>query len=89
MTKFEKFKQMDIDEFAEWLDEYGAFDGSPWLDWWNDNYCSKCETEIAYVLDLKKDMEFSWCELHDKCKFFPELDENPDNKEIIRMWLES
>lgn len=40
-----------------------------------------CESECAY------------CELADesgvkRCRFFPELDDIPDNKEIIKMWLE-
>ena len=31
----------------------------------------------------------SYCELNGNCKFFPNLDETPDNKRITKMWLES
>ena len=89
MTRFEKIKQMNIDEFAKWLDDHGEFDGSPWLNWWNDTYCKKCDPVIGRYEDSNKDMEFSWCELNDGCRFFPEMNKVPDMKQIIKMWLES
>ena len=89
MTIFEKFKSMTIDEFADWLDKYGQFDGSPWMSWWDDKYCSKCEPikveNETYVIPVM----CSWCELHkNKCKFFPDREEMPSNKDIIKMYLE-
>lgn len=95
MTRFEKFKSMDIDSFVEWIDRHGQFDNSPWASWWDENYCNKCPSETGYILDTEGEMEwrtpceFAWCELHDKCKFFPEMDEEPNSKEIIKLWLES
>lgn len=89
MTIFEKFKSMTIDEFADWLDKYGQFDGSPWMSWWDDKYCSKCEPikveNETYVIPVM----CAWCELHEnKCKFFPDREEMPSNKDIIKMYLE-
>ena len=88
-TQIEKIKSMDINELSEWLDKYGQFDGSPWMDWWDERYCKNCESVVGEFLDSNREHKFAWCELHDKCRFFEEFDEVPDNKEIIRSWLES
>ena len=95
MTRFEELKNMDIEALAKWIDENGQFDGSPWITWWDENYCSKCPSEHGYLPDDSGEhrwyicTEFSWCELNGKCKFFPEMDEEPELKDIIKMWLES
>ncbi len=102
MTNLEKIKDMDIDTLAAWLDENGMFDGSPWLNLFNEKYCEKCESiECSYV-DAKEKLgltpfydesfECAYCELADengvkRCRFFPGLDDVPDNKEMIKMWL--
>ena len=89
MTKFEELKNMNIDEFSSWLDEHGKFDGSPWIKWWDETYCQKCESIIAKLPEWNVKREFAWCEIEHKCRFFPELDNVPDNKEIIKRWLET
>lgn len=90
MTVFEFITSMSIDELAELLDEYGMFDGSPWMDLFDKNYCLKCESEIVRIpnIDGERVEEAGWCELHGKCKYFQDMDEIPDNKAIIKMWLE-
>ena len=89
MTVFEKnIKTMNINEFAEWLDQIGIYDGSPWMNWWNDTYCSKCESVRACMVDNGREMEFAWCELHNKCRFFQNMNTIPDTKQIIKLWLE-
>lgn len=83
MTIFEKLKNKNIDELANWLDEYATHDTSPWYHWWDSHYCNKCE-------GVEKDgMKFAYCELHGNCKFFKDMEEIPDNKQIIKMWLEN
>lgn len=95
MTNFEKFKLMNIEELSEWLTQYGQFENSPWINWWNETYCKNCDTEITYVINPKtgiksdKPSECTWCEIHNKCRYFQELDEVPDIKEMIKMWLEN
>lgn len=90
MTKFESIKSKNIDEFAEWLDKYGAYDGSEWCEWFDDNYCQKCETEYIYSERFDMELPCGWCEIHhNKCRFFQDMDSVPDNKEIIKMWLET
>lgn len=89
MTVFENFKNKTIDEIVEWLDEHGAFDNFLWIQWFDQKYCKQCESEFTYVSELDKKCECAWCELNGKCRFFKELDDTPDNKQIIRMWLES
>ena len=81
MTNFEKFKLMNIEELSEWLTQYGQFENSPWINWWNETYCKNCDTEITYVINPKtgiksdKPSECTWCEIHNKCRYFQELDE--------------
>lgn len=85
MTVFESIKCKNIDELAEWLDEYGIQDFSPWSNWFDRNFCKNCE-----IIDKGDIFEYSWCELNDgKCKFFQDMDEAPWGKQIVRMWLES
>lgn len=90
MTVFEKFKSMNIDEFIEWLDKNGTTDYSPWVLWFDDKYCKKCQSEIAYIEELDKECECAWCENHDDiCRYFPDINCIPDNKQVIWLWLES
>lgn len=86
-------------ELAEWLDEHGMYDNSPWSTWFDKNYCSKCESIECKVIDddISKKLGFkprygniqcAYCELEKKCKFFPDLEETPSCSDIIEMWLE-
>ena len=89
MKQFEKFKNMDINQLSEWIDEYGQFDSSPWMSWFDQKYCKNCEDIMCKYEDGESEFPCSYCEVYDICKFFPDLDEVPDNKMIIKMWLES
>lgn len=98
MTNLQKIANMSIDELAEWLDENGQYDNSPWNLWWDENYCSKCESiECTYAKAEEKldstpyyrhTIKCAYCELENKCKFFPELEDVPDSVNVIKMWLE-
>lgn len=92
MTNFEQLKAMSLSEFAEWLAKYGQFDDAPWMAWFDDNYCKKCES-IKCVVD-ENDAHFpgriidcAYCELKKNCKYFPALENIPNNKMTIEMWL--
>jgi hypothetical protein len=96
MIQFDIFKNMTLEEFAEWLDENGQFDGSPWMKWFDDKFCNKCEAiECSYADYWKSDdnspykdtVECSYCELKGKCRFLSEIAGTPSNKDIIVMWL--
>ena len=89
MTVFQSIKSKNIDEIVDWLDEYGDFDGSPWMKYFNENYCGKCETIMCHYENSDKGFSCSWCEIFKKCKFFRQMDDVPDNNDIIRMWLEN
>ena len=90
MNNFEKLKQMDIDQAAEWLDKHGQFDSSPWMKWFDSTYCQNCETVETRLEDFDKDVVCAWCEVHDdKCKFFPDQSEAPEGRQIVKLWLES
>lgn len=90
MTVFEYLTFMDIDGFAKWLDEHGMFDGSPWLTWFDNEHCKKCEPEISRIPNIngEREVEYGYCELHGKYRYFEDKDKTPDNRDIIRMWLE-
>ena len=89
MKVIDQLKSKNIDEFSEWLDEHFTSEYTPWEQWFNKNYCNKCPSEIGKCELYENEMEFAWCELHDKCKFFPDMDSTPDSKQVIKMWLES
>ena len=100
MTNLEKIKNMDLERFANWLDENGQFDDSPWSNWFSKNYCDKCESIKCKYVDAEEklgfspyarysgEVECSYCEVYGKCRFFEHLEDIPDNSEIIKMWLE-
>lgn len=86
MTVFDDFKtKTTIEEVAEWLNEHIAFDDTPWLRWWDNNYCKECMLEGEPTDWSHK----AWCETNGNCKFFKDQKEIPSIKEIIKMWLES
>ena len=89
MKNIDMIKSKNIDELAEWLDRNCYSEYAPWIQWWNDSYCNKCPSVFGKYADSDREIEFCWCELHDKCKFFPDMEETPDCKQMIKMWLES
>ena len=89
MRVIDEFKLKTIDEFIDWLDEYCIFDSAPWVQWFDENYCNKCPFIKGKYEDSDRELEFAWCELHDKCKFFPDMNGIVDSKYMIKMWLES
>ena len=88
MTVFEKIKSKNIDELAEWLDKYCIYDGAPWVNFWDINYCEKCES-IELSNSLGYNTDYAYCEVNGHCKFFKELKDVPSTKQLIKMWLES
>lgn len=90
LTRFEEFNNMSLDELAEWIDKNGTWDDSPWNKWWDEKYCNQCESVIGTVCDIfGRKCECAWCEVEHKCRYFPDMDDVPSCKDIIKMWLES
>lgn len=89
MTNYEYITHTSLDKMAEWLDEYGQFDGSPWTAWFDKTYCKNCPDIMCKYEDGIREFPCSYCELNGKCKFFPEYNKIPDNKMTIKMWLKS
>jgi hypothetical protein len=91
MNNFEKLKAMSVEELAEWLDANGMWDNSPWSKWFNSQYCHNCESIKATVKDDfgKRECKFAYCEVEHKCRYFKDMEDVPDCKEILKMWLES
>ena len=99
MNNFKRIQSMTVDELAEWLDENGQFDSAPWSEWFSKKYCNNCESIKCKYADTEEklgitkfsysgEIECAYCELEKNCRFFPELDDVPDNREVIKLWLE-
>lgn len=99
MNNFNFLQSLSLEDFADWLDKYGQFDDSPWMKWFDENYCNKCESiECSYLesgvhpenlYNRRITFECSYCELENRCKFFPEYEDVLDNKDMIKLWLSS
>ena len=88
MTRFEEFKNMDIEAFVKWIDKHGQHDDSPWNKWFEESYCQRCESVMAFVPYLNGEHECTWCEVNGKCRYFQELDGILSCKDVVKMWLE-
>ena len=99
MTNFHKLKNMTMEELAEFLDEHGMYDDTPWMNWWGKTYCDNCpalklkseeaQDKLGIIPFLNETYECAYCEVYDKCKYFPDLEETPSARDIIKMWLEA
>lgn len=90
MTVYENFQNKNIDELVEWIAKHWDFDGAPHWRWWDENYCKKCESIVVRPSELDGyEHEFAYCELNHNCRFFKEMNDIPDAKQVIKMWLES
>ncbi len=98
MTNFEQLQSMTVEELATWLDKHGQFDSSPWMEWFSSVYCDRCESIKCRYADAEEklgisplsysgEVDCAYCELEHKCRFFPDLEDIPSNKETIEMWL--
>lgn len=88
MTNYENITK-NKQSLINFLDKHCQIDGSPWSDWFDDNYCSLCEpikTKCRVEKFYRPD-ECAYCEINGNCKFFKHLNEIPSNIEIIKMWL--
>lgn len=88
MTNYEKFFYMNKKELAKYLATYIEYDGSPWANWFEREYCSKCpRVHIMYEGWIRPQLG-SYCEKYDKCVYFPDLDHVITIEEEIEIWLE-
>ena len=85
MTVFESVPFNNINKLAEWLDKYTG-DDCAWINWFDRKYCKQCD---GVSIDGDSYGDYGWCEIHGKCKYFPEMDEAPNCVQIIKIWLES
>lgn len=88
MTMFENLQSMNIDQFAEWFEENCLHDDDPCIEWFNKTYCKNCEP-VVNKNEMGYKMEYGYCELNGKCRYFKDMNEMSSNKETIKMWLES
>jgi hypothetical protein len=96
MTRYDQVTSKSLEELAEWLDVNGQHDDSPWIKWFDDKYCSNCESEVVtsdeseeklgFALWYKTKVDCAYCEVYNECRFFPNR-RALSNKEIIELWL--
>lgn len=92
MNNYERIRAMSIDDLSEFLDERCSYDNDPSIEWWDRKYCGHCESVTKKYVNFsghETEMEFAWCEVNGKCKYFPELEEYPNTRQMMKMWLES
>lgn len=87
MNRFEQIQTMNMQEFAKWMDKYCDFDGSPWVDFFSEEYCDKCDPIMCRRENSKVEFSCAWCEIHNNCKFFSSQ-EFPSMEDMILMWLQ-
>lgn len=73
--------KFNINELADFLDKYVPIDNAPWTEWFDNEYCQRCESEF------RDGKEYGWCELYNKCRYFKEMRKQPTEKQVIKMWL--
>lgn len=88
MSNFEKIRSFNLNGLSNFLDSLSE-DDNPWIAWFSKKYCDNCETVTSQYIDpyINKQSECSFCEIHNKCRFFLTMDEVPSPKEIISLWL--
>ena len=96
MTRSEKLQKMSLTEFAQELNSITELGCAPWEVEFDKKFCKNCEpieceyecaSEWEKVYCGKGKISLSYCELHDKCRFFPDKNSIPTDAEVIEMWL--
>ena len=96
MTNFELIKCLSLEGLAGWFDSLEYSEDSPWNQWFDSEYCNNCDSvECSHEEYWGKDKEpFSnrtvtcaYCELYNKCRYFPDMEAQPTHEEVITMWL--
>lgn len=88
MTNKEKLQSLSLEDLTDWLNAHGEPDNAPWMRWFDDNYCAKCESEIMVFANNRK-VGCAFCENHNYCRFLGEsVGIAADTRTIIKMWLE-
>lgn len=88
MTNKEKLQSLSLDDLTDWLNIHGEQDCSPWIQWFDSNYCAKCEPETTVLPNYHREAECAFCENHNYCRFLGESVDIMDGRTVIKMWLE-
>lgn len=80
MKRIDKFKSMSVDEIAEYIATNWVHDNDPTITWFDNEYCTHCQAV---------EEDYAYCEMYGKCEHFLNLNRYPNNKDIVKVWLES
>lgn len=86
MNLFESIKNKNKEELARFLLEVSS-SSEPWFEWFNKNYCKKCENVRVYIAEFGKEVKCAPCQVFGECPLGVGISEVTE-KEIIEMWLD-
>lgn len=91
MNNLKYLQSMNIDQLVEFLNANGHHDAI-WWKWFEEKYCDNCERITVLIPGYDAEETYytpcvcEYCEEHNKCRFFPEMNLF-DTKETIKLWL--
>lgn len=88
MTNFEYIQAMPQEDFIDFLEKACSSDAGPWEEWFGNKYCNNCPPIIVSTEISHAKMKCGWCEIYGFCKFFTELGRVPNDKDVLKRWLE-
>ena len=92
MNNYQNLKSLSLEELAVYIEEQYHKDDFPWDEWFNRKYCMNCPVIIKKVDSIlypgKVNREFAYCEVNDKCRYFPDAGSILSQQEIIKLWLQ-
>lgn len=88
MTNLQQIRCYSLGQLVKWLDKIAIVE-SPWMNMFDSLYCKKCEPIMCHYEETPEhEFPCAYCELENKCRYFPDMDRVPNNEDIIKMWLE-
>lgn len=75
-----------FEEVVNLIETHFIDNDCPWNDWFSEKYCNDCPSVVVKEgrFGREIDVNYGYCELHDKCRYFGHM---VDEREVIELWL--
>lgn len=83
-NNFKMLKSLSLVETIKFLNKVSMDNWTPWVEWFDAEYCSACTEEKLYLTETGEEVVLKICEGEDFC---PILNGELDNKNVLRKWL--